>query len=283
MRYEKMVYQGKIYTEKYKIDEILIAKKLNWLIDAEVENLSLEIHTKEDQYTLIINAGRWFNGIFQYGVIRDIEWLNGIFKNGVWYNGTWKNGIFEHGLIFNGRFYNGQILNGKIHGGEFFDIEIAQQVKKIEEVQPQTQPTMSGQTQAQPSGQTQAQPQQQEPAQLTPEEQEQQGQEQIKNVAESLNYSEYIYIKESAIMVDEDDFTKLVESVSAEPIITPLVRKGDKVNIKLLLFFGEPESVVHAYDDSFYSSHCNLEIFSYLMGGDMMMTAIWDGNKWISG
>lgn len=123
-RYIELKYDGKIYTEKYKIDEILIKNKFQWLLDAEIENARLEIFKD----TLIWNSGIWYNGIFVYGVIRDIEWRYGIFENGVWYNGTFKNGIFKIGLIYDGKFLNGEILKGKIKGGKFVDIKISKDV-----------------------------------------------------------------------------------------------------------------------------------------------------------
>lgn len=218
MRYKELIYNGKTYTEKYKINEVLIAKDLNWLIDAEVENMRLEIHTKENEYTLIINAGKWYNGVFQYGVIRDIEWLNGTFKNGVWYNGVWKNGIFEHGLIFNGKFYDGQILAGRVYGGDFFDVEFTSQVLKMKEQEEQTQ----GEVQTQPQGEVQTQTQEEVQPQgevqtQTQEEQEAQVQQTIESLNNIDNTNNYL-IRENILFEDKkDELKEIISNISPEP------------------------------------------------------------------
>jgi len=123
-RYKELKYDGKLYTEQYKIDEILIENNFNWFLDCEVENVKLEI----EYNTLIFNAGVFFNGTWIYGVFRDGEWKYGTWESGVWYNGIWRNGIFKNGLIFNGRFFNGKIENGTIKGGEFFKVNINETV-----------------------------------------------------------------------------------------------------------------------------------------------------------
>jgi hypothetical protein len=123
-RYKELKFEGKVYNEQYKIDEILIDKGFSWFLDCEVENVRIEILYE----TLIFNAGVFFNGAWIYGVFRDGEWKNGVWENGVWYNGTWRRGIFKSGLIFDGRFFNGEILEGSIKGGEFIDIKISPEV-----------------------------------------------------------------------------------------------------------------------------------------------------------
>lgn len=127
-RYKELFYQGKTYTKKYQIDEILIENNLNWFLDCEIENVRLEI-LKE---TLIINAGIFYNGIFEYGVIRDVDWRNGVFQNGVIYNGIFKKIKVEKGIIFNGTFLNGDILFGDIRGGEFKNINISDNTNKTQ-------------------------------------------------------------------------------------------------------------------------------------------------------
>ena len=52
-RYKELKYAGNTYDQKYEINEILIDNDLNWFLDAEVENIRLEILNN----TLIINAG----------------------------------------------------------------------------------------------------------------------------------------------------------------------------------------------------------------------------------
>jgi hypothetical protein len=119
-RYKELKFNGKIYTEQYKIEEILIKNNFNWFLDCEVENVRIEI----EYNTLIFNAGVFFNGTWLYGVFRDGEWKYGNWESGVWYNGIWRNGIFKNGIIFNGKFFNGKILNGTIKNGNFYDIKI---------------------------------------------------------------------------------------------------------------------------------------------------------------
>jgi hypothetical protein len=108
MRYKELKYQGKTYTETYQIDEILADNKFLWFLEAELANMRIEILKQ----TLIINSGIFYNGSFNYGVIRNIEWRYGDFKNGVWFNGVFWDGIFKSGLIYNGTFYKGQFLSG---------------------------------------------------------------------------------------------------------------------------------------------------------------------------
>ena len=61
-----------------------------------------------------------------------------------------------------------------------------------------------------------------------------------------------------------------------------MVKKGDKVKVKMNYFEGAPEYDVEAKDDSFYNEETGEELFSYLMGGDMMMIARLENDKWVS-
>jgi len=110
VRYKELKYEGKVYNEQYKIDEILIKNKFEWFLDTEVENIRLEI-VKD---ILVVNSGIWYNGIFVYGVIRDLEWRFGSFENGIIHNIIWRNGIFKNGIIYGGIFYQGQFISGEI-------------------------------------------------------------------------------------------------------------------------------------------------------------------------
>lgn len=110
MRIKSLKYNNKTYTNIHKINKILNELNFNWFFDVEAENLNLEII----KGTIVITSGIWFNGVLEFGVIRDIDWRNGIFKNGVIYNGTFKNIIIERGIIFNGNFIS----------GEFNDVDI---------------------------------------------------------------------------------------------------------------------------------------------------------------
>lgn len=119
-RYSELKYNGQTYTEQWKIDEILIKNKFNWIVNAEIKNARLEIF--ED--TLVWNAGIWYNGSWYFGVWRDGEWRYGIWQNGVWYNGVWRDGTFKSGIIYKGKFFKGTIESGEIRGGQFIDIKI---------------------------------------------------------------------------------------------------------------------------------------------------------------
>lgn len=63
---------------------------------------------------------------------------------------------------------------------------------------------------------------------------------------------------------------------------TNIVKKGQTVKVQLIYLEGKPESTVQAYDDSDFNDHLQTESFSFLFGGDTMMIASWDGQKWIS-
>lgn len=129
MRYNELLYDGKVITEQWKIDEILIENEFNWLVNAEIENARLEI-LKD---TLVWNAGIWYNGTWEFGVFRDGEWKYGTWENGVWYNGKWKDGIFKSGIIYRGIFVKGKILGGEIRGGTFIDCDISPRVTEYVE------------------------------------------------------------------------------------------------------------------------------------------------------
>ena len=67
---------------------------------------------------------------------------------------------------------------------------------------------------------------------------------------------------------------------SQKPV--PIVKKGEKVSVVMEFFEGKPSYNVSAYNDSFFNERTQTESFSFLMGGDMMMIAKWDGEKWVS-
>lgn len=62
----------------------------------------------------------------------------------------------------------------------------------------------------------------------------------------------------------------------------PRVKKGESVIVNLSYLKGKPDSTVEAHDDSNYNDYLKCESFNFLFGGDMMMIAKWDGEKWIS-
>ena len=75
---------------------------------------------------------------------------------------------------------------------------------------------------------------------------------------------------------------KFNEFINENQQFTPKVKKGEKVLIKCEYLQGSPEYTVDAYNDSEYNEHFQTETFSFLHGGDMMMFAKWNGEKWIS-
>lgn len=129
LRYSELKFDGQIYTEQWKIDEILIKNKFNWMVNAEIKNARLEIFND----TLVWNAGIWYNGDWYFGVWRDGEWRYGTWQNGVFYNGIWRNGTFKSGIIYNGKFFKGKIEGGEIRGGQFIDTEISPNVVEYTE------------------------------------------------------------------------------------------------------------------------------------------------------
>lgn len=129
-RYKELKWEGNLYTENYKINEILIKQKFAWLMDCEFENARLEI-LKD---TLIWNAGTFFNGLLEYIVIRDGEFKAGVINNGVLYNGTYRNFLIKNGLVFNGKFFNCNMLSGEIRGGEFLECNVAEEVKRATQI-----------------------------------------------------------------------------------------------------------------------------------------------------
>jgi len=140
-RYSELKYDGKVYTEQWQIDEILIKNKFNWMVNAEIKNARLEIF----QDTLVWNAGIWYNGDWYFGVWRDGEWRSGTWQNGVWYNGVWRNGTFKSGIIYKGNFFKGKMESGEIRGGKFVDMIIDPSVveytdDEYQETQQETQP-----------------------------------------------------------------------------------------------------------------------------------------------
>jgi len=129
LRYSELKFEGHTYTEQWKIDEILIKNKFNWMVNAEIKNARLEIF----ENTLVWNAGIWYNGSWYFGVWRDGEWRYGTWQNGVWYNGVWRDGTFKSGIIYKGKFFKGTIESGEIRGGQFIDMKIDPKVVEYTE------------------------------------------------------------------------------------------------------------------------------------------------------
>ena len=78
------------------------------------------------------------------------------------------------------------------------------------------------------------------------------------------------------MIITFDEF-RLNESASSS-----VVKKGTRVKVVLEFLEGKPVSEVIAHYDSSYNDHFQTESFSFLFGGDMMMFAKWDGEKWVS-
>ena len=178
IRYKELKHQGETYTKKYQIDEILIENDFNWFLDVEIENARIEI-IKE---TLIFNAGIYYNGIWEYGVIRDVDWRGGTFKNGVIYNGLFKKITVEKGIIFDGTFLQGDILFADIRGGEFKNVNIS---TNVNQTQPQTETQPQPENKGEPTIQTQGEIQGQEGQEI-----QSQVQESYKFLKSYINFTE---------------------------------------------------------------------------------------------
>lgn len=135
-KYKELIYKGKVYTENYQIEEILVKENLSWFIDSETENARIEISDS----VLIFNGGVWYTGVWYFGAWRAGEWKFGSWENGVWFNGTWQDGIFKDGIIFNGTFFQGQFLIAKLRKNnqdgtetrqDFINCDISPNIKKI--------------------------------------------------------------------------------------------------------------------------------------------------------
>jgi len=128
-KYKELKYEGKTYTERYQIEEILVKEKCVWFIDAETELARIEIKHN----ILIFNGGR------KFGVFRNGEFKFGKFDDGVIFNGVFKGGLFKNGYIYNGTFIDCQFLNVVLkkfnqNGSEtmqdFINCDISPNVKK---------------------------------------------------------------------------------------------------------------------------------------------------------
>jgi len=214
-RYKELKYEGKTYTQKYQINEILLKNKMNWFLDCEVENARIEI-VKD---TLIFNGGVFYNGVWEYGVIRDGDIRNISFQNGVIYNGTFKKIKMEKGIVFGGTFLRGDVLFADIRGGDFKDVNISNNVNQTEKEEKPAQPvqvpvqTQSGQTQAQPV-QVQGEVQNQDAKQIQSQVQERY----IKKFGSFINESVRIDINESvkSISVRADEIADEINDIRNE-------------------------------------------------------------------
>jgi|LakMenEpi03Aug12_release.lakeMendotaPanAssembly.Ray.scaffolds.fasta_scaffold1570467_2 hypothetical protein len=97
MRYEKLLLNGKTFTNQSDIEKIIKSREFYWITDSEIENANIEIKNN----TIIWNDGYFFG-----------NWKFGIFKGGKFY-GNWENGIFESGE-FNGNWKSGIRLDNQI-------------------------------------------------------------------------------------------------------------------------------------------------------------------------
>lgn len=210
MRYSELKYDGQTYEEQWKIDEILIKNKFNWIVNAEIENARLEIYKD----TLVWNGGTWYNGNWYFGVWRDGAWKYGTWENGVWYGGRWENGTFKSGIIFKGNFFKGKIEGGEIRGGNFINVQISPNVIEYtgdeyqanqQDKQAQVQKTT---TQAQSQNTNQVK------VHSTPPAVQQQAQVQEPKIQmEKLITKFETFINES---VNEDDFYELLEFLDSK-------------------------------------------------------------------
>ena len=196
LRYSELKYNGETYTEQWKIDEILIENKFNWIVNAEIKNARLEIFND----TLVWNAGIWYAGEWYFGVWRDGEWRYGTWENGVWYNGTWQNGTFKSGIIFKGIFFKGKIEGGEIRGGNFINVEISPNVKEYTGEEYQSKQTEE-QKQTQ---QAIAQPEPQNPNQVKVRSTKPASQQQVIEAQPKIQQEKMKYIKTFEKFIDSE-------------------------------------------------------------------------------
>lgn len=95
-------------TSSKLIEQYLYTSDFYWLLDCELDDVSIEIKN---------NILFWKSGIFYWGV-----WYWGVFESGEFRSGLWKGGIFLNG-IFKAVWENGVFKNGTFKGkkikGEF--------------------------------------------------------------------------------------------------------------------------------------------------------------------
>jgi len=108
-----------------------------YFINCQVESSRWLNGTWEDQTntedTFNPYDGVWSNGVWNYGIFRNMTWLDGIFNDGYFYDSTWTKGTFKGGEMmsidpllmntwYDGIFSGGVILNmiwknGSFNGG----------------------------------------------------------------------------------------------------------------------------------------------------------------------
>lgn len=101
-RFTHLKIEGKEFSTNKEIVYQLSLTPFSWILDCELENVSLEIKDN----ILYFNSG-----IFYWGY-----WKWGVFKSGEFRSGIWEGGIFLDGL-FKGQYkkivFKGGIMKGK--------------------------------------------------------------------------------------------------------------------------------------------------------------------------
>lgn len=109
-RFISLKIDNSIIEHSKLIEQYLYNSDFYWLLDCEVENVSLDI--KDNMLTFIDGIfyyGIWKWGIWKGGEFRSGEWLGGIFYNGI-FNGIWKKGVWKGGE-FKGKDLTNKIAN----------------------------------------------------------------------------------------------------------------------------------------------------------------------------
>jgi len=274
LRYSELKFDGQIYTEQWKIDEILIKNKFNWMVNAEIKNARLEIFND----TLVWNAGIWYNGDWYFGVWRDGEWRYGTWQNGVFYNGVWRNGTFKSGIIYNGKFFKGKIEGGEIRGGQFIDTEISSNV--VEYTEDEYQSKKEEEYQSQETVSVVAAPEQ--PGQVKvrstpPASTEIQAQPQIQQERKNNNYKTK-KIKTFESFLKESSNTNLSDANSYYEVIEPFPIWIESGRESTNAYFGSSEIFKTSYKESVAQIGDQIQ---NLYGG-IFLTRKLEPNKYIS-
>lgn len=94
-----------------------------------------------------------------------------------------------------------------------------------------------------------------------------------------ITYSRVVEDKKEKISIKLKPIEEIEETLNTGSYTN--VKKGDKVEVQMNLFKDKPSIEIEAYNDSFFNDD-DIEMFSFIHGGDMMMLAKKKEGKWIS-
>ena len=104
------VDDGTVLTASKTIEQYLYTSPFYWLLECELDNVSLEIKNNILYWKSgIFYWGVWQWGVFESGEFRSGKWNGGIFLSGT-FKGTWNNGVFKGGT-FKGKKIKGEFPN----------------------------------------------------------------------------------------------------------------------------------------------------------------------------